>query len=222
MAEDILKIVKEAMHTLPKDIQYRVLVDPSEFIRASVNNVIHEVIVAAGLAVLVLFLFVGSFKNTITAALEIPLSMILAFIMMNLFDMNLNLISLGGLALAAGMNVDASVVVMENIFRHMEGLKGPLNFDSRLSLIIRAVKEVRLPIIASTISTLVVFAPLALTKDLTNAILGDLAKAVVFSHGFSMFIALILVPTIRLQIMNQTKDGDIAPISPINGFFNQT
>ncbi|TNE98306.1 MAG: efflux RND transporter permease subunit [Deltaproteobacteria bacterium] len=221
MAEDILKIVKEAMPSLPKDIQYRVLVDPSEFIRASVNNVIHEVIVAAGLAVLVLFLFVGSFKNTITAALEIPLSMILAFIMMNLFDMNLNLISLGGLALAAGMNVDASVVVMENIFRHMEGLKGPLNFNSRLSLIIRAVKEVRLPIIASTISTLVVFAPLALTKDLTNAILGDLAKAVVFSHGFSMFIALILVPTIRLQIMNFSKDGDVAPVSPINGFLTK-
>jgi len=221
MAEDILKIVKEAMPSLPKDIQYRVLVDPSEFIRASVNNVIHEVIIAAGLAVLVLFLFVGSFKNTITAALEIPLSMILAFIMMNLFDMNLNLISLGGLALAAGMNVDASVVVMENIFRHMEGLKGPLNFNTRLSLIIRAVKEVRLPIIASTISTLVVFAPLALTKDLTNAILGDLAKAVVFSHAFSMFIALILVPTIRLQIMNFSKDGDEAPISPINGFLTK-
>lgn len=221
MAEDILKIVKGAMPSLPKDIQYRVLVDPSEFIRASVNNVIHEVIIAAGLAVLVLFLFVGSFKNTITAALEIPLSMILAFIMMNLFDMNLNLISLGGLALAAGMNVDASVVVMENIFRHMEGLKGPLNFNTRLSLIIRAVKEVRLPIIASTISTLVVFAPLALTKDLTNAILGDLAKAVVFSHAFSMFIALILVPTIRLQIMNLTKDGDQAPVSPINGFLTK-
>ncbi|MCO4794178.1 MAG: efflux RND transporter permease subunit [Bacteriovoracaceae bacterium] len=221
MAEDILSIVKKAMPSLPKDIQYRVLVDPSEFIRASVNNVIHEVIIAAGLAVLVLFLFIGSFKNTITAALEIPLSMVLAFILMNLFEMNLNLISLGGLALAAGMNVDASVVVMENIFRHMEGVKGPLNFNTRLSLIIRAVKEVRLPIIASTISTLVVFLPLALTKDLTNAILGDLAKAVVFSHAFSMFIALILVPTIRLQIMNSSKNGDKAPVSPINGLLTK-
>jgi hydrophobic/amphiphilic exporter-1 (mainly G- bacteria), HAE1 family len=218
MAENILKIVKNAMPNLPKDIKYRVLVDPSEFIRASVDNVIHEVFLAAALAVFVLFLFLGSFKNTITAALEIPLSMALAFILMKFFNMNLNLISLGGLALAAGMNVDASVVVMENIFRNLNDSKGPLNFSSRLALVLRSVKEVRLPIIASTISTLVVFAPLAFTSDLTNAILGDLAKAVVYSHCFSMLIALILVPTIRLHIMNSSKNGDIAPLSPINGF----
>ncbi|MBT7611056.1 MAG: efflux RND transporter permease subunit [Bacteriovoracaceae bacterium] len=217
MAEQILQIVKEAMPNLPKDIQYKVLVDPSEFIRSSINNVIHEVFLAASLAVFVLFLFVGSIKNTITAALEIPLSMVLAFILMNIFDMNLNLISLGGLALAAGMNVDASVVIMENIFRNLNDVKGPLNFKTRLALVLRSVKEVRLPIIASTISTLVVFAPIAFTSNLTNAILGDLAKAVVYSHFFSMFIALILVPTIRLHIMNSSKDGDIAPISPING-----
>lgn len=218
MAESILKIVKDAMPKLPKDIKYRVLVDPSEFIRASVDNVIHEVFLAAALAVFVLFLFVGSFKNTITAALEIPLSMVLAFILMKVFNMNLNLISLGGLALAAGMNVDASVVVMENIFRNLNDIKGPLNFSTRLALVLRSVKEVRLPIIASTISTLVVFAPLAFTSDLTNAILGDLAKAVVYSHCFSMVIALVLVPTIRLHIMNSSKDGDLAPVSPINGF----
>jgi hydrophobic/amphiphilic exporter-1 (mainly G- bacteria), HAE1 family len=218
MAEQILKIVKDSIPKLPKDIQYRVLVDPSEFIRSSIENVIHEVFLAAALAVFVLFLFVGSFKNTITAALEIPLSIVLAFILMKVFNMNLNLISLGGLALAAGMNVDASVVVMENIFRNLNNIKGPLNIPSRLSLVLRSVKEVRLPIIASTISTLVVFAPLAFTSDLTNAILGDLAKAVVYSHCFSMLIALILVPTIRLHIMNSTKDGDQAPISPINGF----
>ncbi len=217
MAENILTIVKKAMPSLPKDVQYKVLVDPSEFIRASVKNVIHEVFLAAALAVFILFLFIGSVRNTITAALEIPLSMILAFILMKVFNMNLNLISLGGLALAAGMNVDASVVVMENIFRNLKNVKGPLNFSTRLSLVIRSVKEVSLPIIASTISTLVVFAPLAFTSHLTNAILGDLAKAVVFSHSFSMIIALILVPTIRLHFMNFTKGGDKAPISPIHG-----
>lgn len=216
MAEEILSIVKKALPALPKDIQHRVLVDPSEFIRASVQNVIHEVALAAGLAVLVIFLFIGSFKNTVTAALEIPLSMILAFVLMKLFNMNLNLISLGGLALAAGMNVDASVVVMENIFRHLDKAKGPLNPELRLKLILRAVREVKFPIIASTISTLVVFTPLAFTSALTNAILGDLAKAVVFSHAFSMFIALLLVPTIRLQIMNRSKDGDSLPKAPLD------
>lgn len=216
MAEDILTIVEEVKPQLPEDVQFRSLVDPSEFIRQSVSNVIKEVFLAAGLAVLVLFLFIGSFKNTITAAIEIPLSMILAFIMMKLTGMNLNLISLGGLALSAGMNVDASVVVMENIFRHFEKVSGPLNYNQRMQVIIRAVKEVMGPVVASTIASLVVFAPLAFTSDLTNAILGDLAKAVVFSHGFSAFVALILVPTIRLHLMKSEKSVQ-PPKSPING-----
>lgn len=216
MAEDILKIVEEIKPQLPSDVEFRNLVDPSEFIRESVKNVIHEVFLAAGLAVVVLFIFIGSFKNTITAAIEIPLSMVLAFLMMKLTGMNLNLISLGGLALSAGMNVDASVVVMENIFRHFEKVTGPLNYSQRMQVIIRAVKEVMMPVVASTIASLVVFLPLAFTSDLTNAILGDLAKAVVFSHGFSAFVALILVPTIRLHLMKGEK-GVEPPKSPING-----
>lgn len=213
MAESILEIVAQTMPSLPKDIQYRVLVDPSEFIRASVKNVFHEVLVGALLAVAVLFLFIGSFRNTVTAAIEIPLSMVLAFILMKISGMNLNLISLGGLALAAGMNVDASVVVMENIFRHFESVRGPLDFGRRLEIICEAVAEVRFAVIASTISSLVVFLPLAFTSDLSYAILGDLAKTVVFSHGFSALVALVLVPTVRLQLMS--RGGDTHPISPI-------
>lgn len=220
MAEDILQIIEELRPSFSSDVQYRVLVDPSEFIRASVQNVLKEVFLAGFLAVLVLFFFIGSFKNTVTAALEIPLSIILAFIMMKFFDMNLNLISLGGLALAAGMNVDASVVVMENIFRHFENVKGPLNFELRLKIISRAVREVMLPIVASTISSLVVFAPLAMTSALTNAILGDLAKAVVFSHGLSAIVALILVPTIRMQLMN-TEKGSHHITSPFEGIIQK-
>lgn len=218
MSEDIFKIIEQIMPNIPNDIKYRPLVDPSEFIRSSIQNVFHEVFLAAGMAVIVLFLFIGSLKNTITAAIEIPLSMVLAFILMKLTGMNINLISLGGLALSAGMNVDASVVVMENIFRHLETVKGKLNFQDKLNIISQAVSEVQLPVIASTIASLVVFLPLAFTSDLTNAILGDLAKAVVFSHGFSMFVALFLVPTIRLQLITSKsnksdfKQEDKSPI----------
>lgn len=209
MAEEIRQIVDETMPSLPKDIQYKVLVDPSEFIRSAVNNVSHEVALAAGLAVAILFLFVGNLRNVATAAIEIPLSIVLAFILMRLSGMNLNLISLGGLALSAGMNVDASVVVMENIFRHFEeaAAREPgraLGFEERMKIVVGAVREVQFAVIASTIASLVVFIPLVFTSDLSYAILGDLAKAVVFSHGFSAVVALILVPTIRLHLM---KDG---------------
>lgn len=206
MAETMLSVVRESMHDLPKDISYKVLVDPSEFIRSSVSNVAKEVGVAAGLAVLILFLFIGNVRNVATAAIEIPLSIVLAFILMRISGMNLNLISLGGLALSAGMNVDASVVVMENIFRHFDLAREQygsreLSFEQRLAIISAAVGEVRFAVIASTIASLVVFLPLAFTSALSYAILGDLAKAVVFSHGFSAVVALILVPTIRLHLM---------------------
>ena len=213
MAEEIKQIISETLQSLPKDIEYKILVDPSEFIRSSVNNVGREVALAAGLAVFVLFLFVGNLRNVATAAVEIPLSIVLAFILMRVSGMNLNLISLGGLALSAGMNVDASVVVMENIFRHFEdvGKKAGgrlLSYEERLDLIVKAVAEVRFSVIASTIASLVVFLPLAFTSELSYAILGDLAKAVVFSHGFSAIVALILVPTIRLHVMRNGMAHD--------------
>jgi multidrug efflux pump subunit AcrB len=91
---------------------------------------------------------------------------------------------------------------MENIFRHLDRVHGKLSPQERLTLIVTAVKEVRFPIIASTIASLVVFVPLAFTSDLSNAVLGDLAKTVVFSHGLSAFVALILVPTVRLQLLS--------------------
>lgn len=203
MSEDLLAVVKELSPQFPKDTRYRVLVDPSEFIRSAVKNVVVEVGLAALLAVLVLFVFIGSLRNVVTAAIEIPLSMVLAFILMKLTGMNLNLISLGGLALSAGMNVDASVVVMENIFRHFEMHRGPHDFATRLKILTGAVREVQFAILASTVASLVVFLPLTFTSDLSYAILGDLAKAVVFSHGFSAIVALILVPTVRLQLMGR-------------------
>lgn len=213
MSDQILRVVEKIKERLDPDVEYRVLVNPSEFIDSSVQNVAKEVAVAAALAVMILFVFIGSFKNVATAAIEIPLSIVLAFILMKLTGVNINLISLGGLALSAGMNVDASVVVMENIFRHFESEKGALDPEARLRVLLRAVGEVRIPVIASTIASVVVFLPLLLTKGLTNSILGDLAKAVVYSHSMSAIVALILVPTIRLQLMG--RETSFHPVSPI-------
>lgn len=219
MSEDIIALVKEKKTGWPEDVQMKVLVDPSEFISNSIRNVFHEVILAAFLAVVILFLFIGSLRNVATAAIEIPLSIILAFILMWYWGININLISLGGLALSAGMNVDASVVVMENIFRHFELHKGPLSYHERLTILCRAVSEVRLPVIASTIASIVVFLPLAFTSALSYSILGDLAKTVVFSHGFSAIVALILVPTIRMQLMSLEERGTYR--SPIEAWLRK-
>lgn len=201
MAEEILAIVEQVKPSFPDDVEYRVMVDPSSYIRSAISNVMFEVALGSLLASLVLFLFIGSLRNVITTAIEIPISIALAFLMMKIFGININLLSLAGLALAAGMNVDASVVVMENIFRHFEEAKGPMNYKDKLDSIVRAVDEVKTSVIASTLASLVVFIPFLFISGLSFAILGDLVQAVIFSHGFSAVVALILVPTVRLHLM---------------------
>lgn len=214
MCDEIIARINKVAPRLDKDVKWKILVNPSEFIDSAIRNVVSEVVLAAFLAVLVLFAFIGNLKNVATATIEIPMSIVLALILMKIFGININLISLGGLALSAGMNVDASVVVMENIFRHFDMAKGPQTPASRLKIVMNAVREVRLPILAATIASLVVFLPLAFTSKLTNALLGDLALAVIFSHGLSALVALVLVPTVRLHLMNSNR-LDTSSKSPI-------
>ena len=205
MSEDIMNIIQEKSVSFPKGTQFRIIVDPAEAINKSVANLIKDVFLAAAMAVLVLFIFIGGIKNIGTAVVEIPLSMILSFIVMKQTGMNINLISLGGLALAAGMNVDASIVIMENIFRHRQiwakAGKACHSFSQRLELVSSAVREVAFPVILSITTTLIVFIPMALTSDLTNAILGDLARAVIYSHAISALVALVVVPIVRILVL---------------------
>ncbi len=200
MSEEIAAYLKNMAKDLPADVHYKIVVNPAEFIDNSISSVIREVFAASFLAVLVLFLFIGGLRNVFTAAIEIPISLIISFALMRLFGMNLNLISLGGLALSAGMNVDASVVVLENIFRKIKGREN-LSYDEKFRIVVGAVNEVKVPILTSTLTSLIVFMPLVFTQGITNALLGDLAKAVIFSHGISAIVALILVPTIRLHLI---------------------
>jgi HAE1 family hydrophobic/amphiphilic exporter-1 len=227
MSDQIMAQLEILKKQWPTDVEFRILVNPAEFINRSVMSVVHEVFLAAFLAVIVLFVFLGSFKNVITAAIEIPLSLLMAFILMRLAGMNLNLISLGGLALSAGMNVDASVVVLENIVRHFEHQIGKLTYQDKVKIVITAVNEVRLPIIASTLASLVVFFPLIFTQGLTHSLLGDLAKAVIFSHGLSAVVALVLVPTIRLQLLSlgqnlESKSPIEKILSKLEHFYRKT
>lgn len=214
MSEDIMNVLKNKSSSFPEGTHFRKIVDPADAINKSVQNLMKDVFLAALMAVLVLFLFIGGIKNIGTAALEIPLSMILSFIIMKQVGMNINLISLGGLALAAGMNVDASIVIMENIFRHRKiwaaSGKPCSSFSQRLQLVSEAVSEVAFPVILSIATTLIVFIPMALTSDLTNAILGDLAKAVIFSHAISAVVALVVVPVVRIMVLKYYNDSTSA------------
>lgn len=201
MCDKVLAIVQEALQlkAIPDDIKFVALINPGDFIKAAVANIMHEVWLCSFIAVLVLFIFIGSFSGTLTTLMEIPISVILSFILMKLTNIQLNLISLGGLALSVGMNVDASVVVIDAIIKKLNKAN-TIAKNEIIKLVALAVREVFTPVILATITSLIVFIPLIFTSKLTYAILGDLAKTVIYSHGLSMFIALILVPTIRIHI----------------------
>lgn len=206
MAEKVLQALDEAMASdaIPKDVHYSVAINPATFIDESVSNVMHEVWLCSLIAVLVLFIFIGSFFGTLTALIEIPTSIVLSFILMKATGVQLNLVSMGGLALSVGMNVDASIVVIDSIIKRFQGRKrGVISNDDVVGLVTEAVREVKVPVVAATITSLVVFIPLVFTSNLSYAILGDLAKAVIYSHSISLFIAMILVPTVRIHMANR-------------------
>jgi HAE1 family hydrophobic/amphiphilic exporter-1 len=185
---------------LPPDTAFNALLDPADYINRALSNVLQSLLLGAALAMVIVFIMLGEIRNSILIGLSIPVSLILSFIPMRGFAVSLNLISLGGMALAVGMIVDASIVVMENIHRYRveEGHAG----DARhlRELIIRAVAEVRPSIIASALTSILVFLPLSFTAPLTNAILGDQAKVVIFTLGFSLVVALVLVPVLVFMI----------------------
>lgn len=204
VCDKVTEILETSFPHWPKGSNYKILINPSNLISAAIKDVYESILLGGFFAVVILLLFVGSLKLTIFSALEIPLAMAWAFILMYFNNVGINLVSLGGLALSAGMNVDASVVMVENIIRHFE-MKENQSRD-RLDVIMEAVKEVSWPILTSTLASVIVFLPLSLTSGITYAILGDLAKAVVFSHVFSAVVAIILVPTIRSQINHDPHD----------------
>lgn len=187
----IEKILADVKPQLPESIRFRTIVNPDAYISRAISNVIQAGLAGAVLAVIVCLMFLGSLRASLQIAFSMPVSLFLSFVLMKLFGVSINLISLGGLTLSVGMIVDASIVVLENIHRVRSTSKDPL-----IETIAQAVKEVYLPVIASVLTSVVVFVPIILTTDLTSAVLGDLALCVIFVLFSSLFVALILVPAL--------------------------
>lgn len=209
MSEEILLTLRNARAdgTLPEDTVITSYLNPAEYIDRSISSVVKAALIGAALAMLIVFFTLGELKNTLLIGISLPLTMILTFILMYVFDVSLNLISLGGMALAVGMVVDSSIVVMENIHRHRTE-SGPLQSEARLKdLIITSVRQVRSPVIASTLTSILVFLPIPFTARLTNAILGDQAKVVIFALSFAMIVALTVIPTVAFLLDRREAAG---------------
>jgi HAE1 family hydrophobic/amphiphilic exporter-1 len=232
MSQDVQAVLAEARAEgiLPEDSTFHLYLDPAEYIDRSIRNVVQAALVGAALAMLVVILSLGELRNTLLIGISLPVTLILSFILMYFFKVSLNLISLGGIALAVGMVIDPAIVIMENIHRFRMEESPVLDGGHLKDLIIRAVRQVRSPVIASILTSVLVFLPILFTAPLTNAILGDQAKAVIFALSISMVVALTLIPLIASLIYreNEKKPASAAdhPLkglqrlsTPVMGFF---
>ena len=192
----ILSKLDTLIEDSPYDASYDVLFDQGAFINDSINSVFVNLLIGGLLAVGVLFVFLRDIKPTIIVGLAIPISVVAAFLLMFLSNISLNIISMGGLALAIGMLVDNSVVVIENIYRLLAEGK------SKIEAAVLGSKEVGGAIAASTITTAAVFLPIFFIEGLVAEIFIPMALTIVYALGASLVIALSMVPSMASRFLN--------------------
>jgi len=204
MSEDIHRAIEKIKPDLPPHVEFTFQIDPADFINQAIINVLRAALIGAGLAVLCVLILLGEVRNTMLIAFSIPLSITLSFILMYLFGLTINLISLSGLTLSVGMIIDSTIVVMENIHRHRFYRDDQYANAGLSTLIVSSIREIRWAVIASTLTSVLVFLPLSFTAPLTNAILGDLARAVVFALSCSLIVALLVVPVLAYYLFRKS------------------
>ncbi|MGH8020988.1 MAG: efflux RND transporter permease subunit, partial [Opitutaceae bacterium] len=172
------------------------VINQGNFIERSISNVANSVLYGGGLAILVLLFFLRNIRSTAVIALSIPISIIATFALIYFGGFTLNLMTLGGLALGVGMMVDSSIVVLENVFRRRdENGEGPAEAS------VKGTQEVGAAIIASTITTVVIFLPVVFIRGVAGILFKDLAYVIVFSLMCSLFVALSLVPMLASKLL---------------------
>jgi len=184
------------------------VINQGSFIERSIANVARSVGYGGLLAVLVLLFFLRNLRSTLVIALAIPISVVATFALLYFCGFTLNLMTLGGLALGVGMMVDSSIVVLENIYRRRD----ELSEDAPTAAVAGAV-EVGTAILASTITTLVIFLPLIFVRGVSGVLFKELACVVVFSLVAALAVSLSLVPVLASKLLT-SRDGEQADPSP--------
>jgi multidrug efflux pump subunit AcrB len=183
--------VKEKLQKLfdvPSSLRSRVVFDQSRFVKTAIETLLHEGGVGLFLTCLMILIFLGSMRATVAVFFSIPLSLLATFFVLKLAGSSINSMVLGGLALALSRLIDNSVVVLENIFRHLEGGESPVVAAEK------GGREVALPVLAGTLTTVVVFFPVTMLYGVSKFLFSALALAVVISLFASYFVALTVVP----------------------------
>ncbi len=197
----IRDVLPQTMSRLPKELKTSLLFDQSLFVRASIDGVLREALIAAALTALMILLFLGSWRSTLIVVISIPLSILTSIIVLAALGQTLNVMTLGGMALAVGILVDDATVAIENIHRNI-GQRKPF-----IRAIVDGAQEIAVPAFVSTLCICIVFVPVTFLTGAAKSLFVPLAMAVVFAMLMSYFLSRTLVPTLIKFLLEREAEG---------------
>ncbi|ONS54227.1 RND transporter [Burkholderia cenocepacia] len=194
VVSDLKALLPKVIPTLPEGLTITPLFDQSVFVNAAVQGVIHEALIAAVLTAMMILLFLGNWRSTLIIAISIPLSIFTSLIALSALGETINIMTLGGLALAVGILVDDATVTIENIERH-------LHLGTNLhDAILEGAGEIAVPALVSTLCICIVFVPMFFLTGVARFLFVPLAEAVVFAMLASYVLSRTLVPTLAMLL----------------------
>jgi CzcA family heavy metal efflux pump len=206
VSRELEAVLADARKSAPPGVSIQPVYDQGLLVRTAIANVRDAIVIGGMMSVVVLLLFLKSLRATLIAALSIPLSLIISFVFLYLTGDTLNLMSLGGLAVAIGLIIDDTVVVIENIARHLaEGQTGDEAVD-------RASKEISGAVIGSTLTTILVFLPLAFVRGVVGQFFQSLSLALTVALLVSMVVSLTIIPVLAARFLGRRPMPSTGPI----------
>ena len=199
VSQGIQDLIPELKTALATDVTVVTIFDQAPFIEESIKDLTVEGLLGLSFAIIVILIFLLSFKSTIITAISIPTSLLITFIALQFADYSLNLLTLGALTIAIGRVVDDSIVVIENINRHLS------YGEERVKAVLAGVKEVAVAITASTITTVAVFLPIALVSGLVGELFRPFAFTVSIALLASLLVSLTIVPVLAYWFLRMPK-----------------
>ena len=208
----IRQLLPRVEQTLPPNLKIQPLSDQSIFVKGAINGVIREAVIAAALTGLMILLFLGSWRSTLIIAISIPLSILSSVIVLSFLHQTMNIMTLGGLALAVGILVDDATVTIENIERHLE--EGAALHDG----ILDGAAQIAVPAMVSTLCICIVFLPMFFLSGVAKFLFVPLAEAVIFAMIASYILSRTLVPTLAMYLLKAKSHGSRQSRSPFAHF----
>jgi len=198
--KDIRKVLEEMRGYLPKGVALKIFFDQSELINLAIRNLVEALLLGAVAVIFIILLFLGSIRPTFVPSITIPVALLTTFIFMKLFRVTINTMSLGGLAVVLGIMVDDSIVVTENIYRHMR-----IRHEDHYNATIEGSVEVRRPIIYTTLMIIAVFLPLLFLTGLEGKFFTPFAFTVVVSMVVGLVLSLTLTPVLCYLLLGKAR-----------------